>query len=69
MADNVQSLGEAFPLEQVRVRELLGFYKEIPTGMFGAVMLEQVLQRADKAAISGDVIAMLKSYEELKGCQ
>ncbi len=64
------SVGEAFPLEQARVRELLSEYNLIgPAGMFGAAMLEQALQRADQAAISGDVTAILRSYKELKGCQ
>lgn len=66
----MSTLGEAFPREQARVRELLGVYKSIgPAGIFGAVMLEQVLQRADQAAVSGDAIAMLRSFEELKGCK
>lgn len=65
----MNSVGEDFPNEQARVRELLGQYKEIgPVGTFGAMMIEQVLQRADAAAISGDVIQILRSYEELKGC-
>lgn len=66
----MSSVGLEFPKEQARVRELLGVYKSIgPNGAFGALMIEQVLQRADAAAISGDVIAILRSYEELKGCQ
>ena len=65
-----ESLGEAFPQEQKRVRELLGIYKDIgPSGQFGAMMIEQVLERADKAAIGGDVVAMIQSFEELKGCE
>lgn len=64
------SVGEQFPLEQARVRELLAVYKGLgPAGMFGALMLEQALQRADQAAISGDVVAILRSYQELKGCE
>ena len=63
----MSSLGEEFPKQQARVREILGHYKEIgPSGMFGAAMIEQTLKRADEAAISGDVIAMIQSYEELK---
>lgn len=66
----MSSLGEQYPVEQARVRKLLGSYREIgPAGTFGASMLEQVLQRADQAAMSGNVIAMLRSYEEMKGCQ
>lgn len=69
MTTESKSLAELFPAEQARVRELLGEYKRIgPAGMFGALMLEQAMQRADQAAVSGDVVAMLRSYEELKGC-
>lgn len=64
------SLGEAFPQEQARVRELLEQYIAIgPNGAFGAAMIRQALTRAEQAAINGDVVAMLRSYEELKGCQ
>lgn len=62
------SLAEQLPKEQQRVRELLPHYDAIPTGVFGATMLRQALTRAEQAAASGDVIAMLRSYEELKGC-
>ncbi|MGV8822975.1 hypothetical protein [Methylibium petroleiphilum] len=61
------SLAEALPLEQARVREVLGYYKEIgPAGMIGAAFIEQDLRQADQAVMSGDVIAMLKAYETLK---
>jgi hypothetical protein len=33
------------------------------------MMISQVLARADRAAISGDVAEMLKSYQEMKECQ
>jgi len=66
----VASLGEEIPKEQARVREALGHYKELgPTGAFGALMIEQVLQKADRAVMSGDVVEMLKAYEELKQCE
>lgn len=65
------SLGEDFPRMQAHVRELLGEYKALPGGVgaFGAMMIEQVLQRADQAAMSGDVVAMIRSYEEMKECK
>lgn len=70
MSEQIQTVGDAFPIEQARVRELLTQYKAIgPAGMFGAAMIEQTLQRADQAAISGDIIAILRSFEELKGCE
>ncbi len=62
-------LAETYPIEQARCRELLAQYKEIPTGAFGAAAIEIVLQNADKAASTGDVVAMLRSYQEMKNCQ
>lgn len=63
----VKSLGEAFPEEQARVRTVLGYYKEIgPAGAFGALMIEDVLRRADRAAIEQDTVAMLRIYQEMK---
>ena len=60
------TLGEAFPIEQARVREILGYYKEIgPAGAFGALMIEQVLQRADKAVVEQDIVAMTRVYKEM----
>jgi len=61
------TLGDQLPKEQIRVREILGHYKEIGLGgAFGAAIMEQALQKADKAVISGDLVAMIASYKELK---
>ena len=63
------SLGEELPKEQVRVRELIAEYRDPilkGAGNIAAMMMEQALQRADKAIISGDVLAMIHSYEELR---
>ena len=63
----VESLGEAFQKEQARVRELLEQYVAIGApGLWGATMIRQSLARAEKAAVSGDVVAMIRSYEDLK---
>lgn len=65
---NPISVGDDFPRQQTRCRELLQAYKEIgPAGAFGAVLIEAALKRADAAAISGDVLAILRGYDELKG--
>lgn len=70
MTDAVMSLAEALPLEQARVREVLELFKSIgPAGMFGAAMIETSLRAADKAAASGDVVAMLRAYQDLKGIE
>lgn len=60
------SLGEALPAEMARVRDLLTLYDAIPTGVFAATMMRMALDRAAKAMIEGDVVAMLRVYEELK---
>ena len=70
MKKSSKSLGEAFPLEQERVRVILGIYRDLgPFGMFGAATIEQALAKADKAAISGDITQMIASLQELKGIQ
>jgi hypothetical protein len=70
MSDKVETLGDALPKEMARVREVLGHYKEIgPAGIFGAAMIEQDLRAADAAVMSGDVVAMLKSYKTLQAIE
>ncbi len=66
----MSSVGQEFPKQQARCRALLEQYTSIgPAGQFGHLMISQVLERADQAAISGDVVAMLRSFEEMKGCK
>ena len=61
------NLAEALPAEQQRVRELLPLYDAIPTGVFAATLMRHALTKAEQAAASGDVVAMLRAYDELKG--
>lgn len=68
MPSETTSVGIEFPKEQARVREVLAQYRAIgPAGMFGALMIEQTLQRADAAMASGGVVAILRAYEEMRG--
>jgi len=68
--ETVESLGEALPKEMARAREVLGIYKSIgPAGAFGATMIEQLLQRADKAVMEQDIVAMIQVYQELKAVE
>ena len=63
----IETLADAMPKEIARVREVLGYYKQIgPAGMFGAAFIEQDLRVADAAMISGDVVEMLRAFEMLK---
>jgi len=60
----MNSLGEEYPKMQARVREILGHYKEIgPSGLFGSIIIEDLLQRADKASIEQDLPAMIRNYD------
>jgi hypothetical protein len=65
--NNMETLADALPKEQQRVRDLLPIYDAIPTGVFAATMMRQSLALAEQAAASGDVAAMIAAYEDLKG--
>jgi len=62
----METLAEALPKEQKRVRELIKLYDEIPTGVFAATMMRQSLARAERAAAAGDVAEMMAAYKDLK---
>jgi hypothetical protein len=66
-----RSLGEALPAEMTRVRDVvMPAYIEIgPAGAFGLAMMRQSLDFATKALAEGDVISMMRAYEDLKGWQ
>jgi molybdopterin converting factor small subunit len=68
MADSV---GEALPREMTRVRNLLPDYYEVakiaPMTKVTIAMMEASLDRAQTALAEGDVIAILRAYEDLKG--
>jgi len=64
----LRTIGDDFPKEQARLRELLVGYREIgPVGRFGAMLIEEVLKRADHAVMAGDVVAMIRLYKEMQG--
>ena len=66
MTTEIRSLGEMFPVEQARCREVLAIYKSLGSvGAFGAAMIEDVLRRADKAAVEQDTVAMVRIYQEM----
>ena len=65
-----QTLGDAFPLECERVRELLVEYERLGVaGAFGAAGLRVALNRADIAMVSGDLSKMISAYCELRNCE
>lgn len=61
------TLGEQFPLEQARLRRCLWRGKAIgPAGAFYCAVIEDVLRRADRAAIGGDLPAMIRVFKEMQ---
>ena len=61
------TLGDALPKELARVREVLAIYIGVgPPGAFASMMIKNSLKLADEAIISGDVVAMIAAYEDLK---
>ena len=64
-----ESLGTKLPQELTRVRdEVLPAYLDVgPPGAFAVAMIRADLDAASKAMIEGDVVAMLRCYEKLKG--
>lgn len=66
----MESLAEALPKEQARVRELIVMYRDPAlngAGNLAAAMMEQSLAAADRAIMSGDVVSMIRCYEDLTG--
>lgn len=68
MSDDPKTLGEELPQEIARVRDLMGQYQQIGAhGLFAVTMMERALRRADKAMIEGDIVEMIRAYQDLKG--
>ncbi len=66
----MSTLGDELPKEMARVRDvLLPVYDSIPGGQFAAAMMRADLDRASKAMIEGDVVAMVRAYQSLKDWQ
>ena len=64
------TLAEALPRQQQRARDLLEAYTSIgPQGSFGATMIREALARAERAAASGDIVAMIRACKELEALE
>lgn len=69
MSGGVNTLGDAPPREMARVRDhVMPAYQAIgPAGAFALTMMRADLDAAAKAMAEGDVVAMLRAHESLKG--
>lgn len=69
MAEEV-TLGEDYPKEQARCREVLAQYRELgPSGVLGGLLIEATLREADEAMASGDIVRILQAYKRMQGVE
>lgn len=62
------NLVEGMAREILRVAKIRRHYEDIgPAGQFGLLMIDASLEQACVAAGTGDIIAMAKAHEDLKG--
>lgn len=62
----VETLADAYPKQQARIAELLTQYEEIgKPGEFGAMMLRDLIKRSQQAAAEGDIVGMIRIYDEM----
>lgn len=60
------TVGDDFPVQQARIRQCLKYGREIgPAGHFYCMVAEDLLRRADKAGMGGDVVELLAIYKEM----
>lgn len=61
------TLGDVYPQQQARLRQCLVHGKEIgPAGAFYCEVIEDLLKRADRAAMEQDLPAMISIYKEMQ---
>lgn len=63
------SVGEALPDEIARVTKLIALYATLEggAGRFAIAMMQRAIKSAGDAMVSGDVVAMVRAYDDLKG--
>lgn len=64
----MSSVGEKYPEEQKRLREMREQYVAIgPAGAFGCMMIDAMLTEMEQAMASGDVVRIVRAYAEAQG--
>lgn len=64
------TVGDDFPRQQGRVRGIRDAAKSIgPAGSFLVAVCDDVLRRAEAAAMSGDIVTILRVYQEMREMQ
>ena len=52
-----------------RCSKLKALYDEIPSGAFGALVIQQAVDNAKAAVASGDIEEMVRSLKVCQGCK
>lgn len=61
------TVGDDFPVQQARIRKCRDAGIKIgPSGAFYVAAADDLLRRADEVAISGDIVQILRVYNEMK---
>lgn len=62
------SVGEDYPKQQARLRKLRVEAAKLPVHsvFFYLMELDSLLHRAEAAAISGDIVEVLRAYNEMR---
>jgi len=62
------SVGEDYPKQQARLRKLREDVARLPVHsvFFYLMALDSALHNAEEAAISGDIVEMLRAYNEMR---
>ena len=63
----MSNLAEALPKEIERVQDLIPIYESVSMGFIAAGLMRKSIKAAHSAMVAGDVVAMLRAYEDLKG--
>lgn len=63
----VDTVADALPREIERVQELIPMYEAVPMGFIAAGMMRQSIKQAHAAMMAGDVVAMIRVLNDLKG--
>lgn len=63
--ESTQNLIEGLFAEMNRVRLIIKVYEETPAGNFAASLMKISIKECEKAIANGDVVAMVKSYQDL----
>ena len=66
MTRQIESVGDDYPKQQARLRKAIAAYESIgPAGAFAVTWMRDLQERADKAAISGDIVEIVRCYKEM----